>query len=300
MNIEYLRTFQEIVRLGSFSEVAKKLGISQPAVTFQIQKLEQELGARLIDRSQRTITLTPAGQRLLKFAESVGAEREILQHDLEQLQDKVTGELRIAASTIPGEYLLPTLLAKFKHRYPAVKIRVDVSDSLMVISQVSDSTYDIGFCGIAPEGKDTTSFKIASDEIVLIVPPGHPFVSKRTVKPEELTGESFIFREPTSGTQQNLEKLLEKAGLNIKEWTPNLVLGSTQSVVAAVAADAGVAFVSNLAIKQCTAQGVVRQVNVRGLQLRRDFFCVYRQERIISRLLEVFIDFIRTEALEHG
>lgn len=300
MNTEYLKTFQEIVRLGSFSEVAKKLGISQPAVTFQIQKLEQELGAQLIDRSQRTIALTPAGQRLLKFAASVGEEREILQHDLEQMQDKVTGELRITASTIPGEYLLPTLLAKFKQQYPAVKIQVDVSDSITVINQVSDSTYEIGFCGSAPENKAITAFKVASDEIVLIVFPGHPFANKKSVRAEELTAEPFIFRETTSGTQQNLEKLLAKTGLNVKEWTPHLVLGSTQSVIAAVAAGAGIVFVSNLAIKQGITQGLVRQVNVRGLHLNRDFYCIYRQERIISRLLEVFIDFTRTEAMEYG
>jgi DNA-binding transcriptional LysR family regulator len=300
MNIEYLRTFQEIVRLGSFSEVAKKLGISQPAVTFQVQKLEQELDARLIDRSQRTITLTPAGKRLLRFAEAVGGERENLRHDLEHLRDDVSGELLITASTIPGEYLLPILLAKFKQRYPAVKIQVDVSDSLTVISKVSDNTYEVGFCGVAPEGKDLTSFKIASDEIVLIVFPGHPFASKREVAPEELAGEPFIFREATSGTQRSLESLLGEAGQDIRQWTPHLVLGSTQSVIAAVAAGAGIAFVSNLAIKQCTAQGLVQQVNVKGLRLKRDFYCVYRQERIVSRLLEVFIDFMKTEALQHG
>jgi DNA-binding transcriptional LysR family regulator len=300
MNIEYLKTFQEIVRLGSFSEVAKKLHISQPAVTFQIQKLEQELGAHLIDRSQRTIALTPAGQRLLKFAAAIGEERETLQHDLEQLQDKVTGDLRIAASTIPGEYLLPTLLAKFKQRYPAVKIKVDISDSLTVISKVSDNTYEVGFCGVATEGKGIASFKIASDEIVLIVFPGHPFAGKGEVAPEELAGEPFIFREATSGTQRSLENLLERAGLDISQWTPNLVLGSTQAVVAAVGAGAGIAFVSNLAIKQCTAQGVIQQVGVKGLRLMRDFYGVYRQERIASRLLEVFIDFMKTESLQHG
>ncbi len=284
------------MRLGSFSEVAKKLGISQPAVTFQVQKLEQELGARLIDRSQRTITLTAAGKRLLHFAEVVGRERENLRHDLEQLRDKVSGELLIGASTIPGEYLLPTLLAKFKQRYPAVKIQVVVSDSLTVISQISENSYEVGFCGSKPEGKDLASFKIATDEIVLIVFPGHPFAGKREVAPEELTGEPFIFREATSGTQQSLENLLGEAGLDIHHWTPHLVLGSTQAVVGAVAAGAGIAFVSNLAIKQYAAQGLVQQVNVKGLRLKRDFYCVYRQERIVTRLLEVFVDFVKTES----
>jgi len=299
MNIEHLTTFQEIVRLGSFSDVAKKLGISQPAVTFQIQRLEHELGARLIDRSQRALTLTRAGQRLLQFAETVAGEREILRHDLEQLRDKVTGELRLAASTIPAAYLLSTLLAEFKQRYPAVRIQVDVSDSLTVIIQVKDNTYEVGFCGIAPEGNDLATIKIGSDEIVLIVSPGHPFGGKSEVSPQELSGEPFIFREATSGTQRSLESLLTQAGYDTRQWTPHLILGSTQSVIAAVAAGAGIAFVSSLAIKQYAAQGLVHQVNVKGLKLTRDFYCVYRQERITSRLLETFIEFIKAESIRH-
>ena len=299
MNIDHLKTFQEIVKLGSFSEVAKKLGISQPAVSFQIQKLEHELGIRLIDRSQRAITLTKAGQRLLRFAESIEAERDSLQHDLEQMREKISGDLLIAASTIPGEYLLPSLLAKFKQRHPAVKIQVDVSDSLTVINKVRDNTYEVGFCGVAPEGHELVFFKVATDEIVLIVAPEHPFARKGEITPGELEGEPLIFREANSGTQRSLENLLSRDGLDIRKWVPNMVLGSTQAVVSAVAAGAGIAFVSNLAIKNSLAQGLTRQVGVKGLRLMRDFYCVYRQERIVSRLLGEFINFIQIET-SHG
>lgn len=300
MNIDHLKTFQEIVKLGSFSEVAKKLGISQPAVSFQIQKLEQELGIRLIDRSQRAITLTQAGQRLLRFAETVAAERESLQESLAQMREDISGDLHIAASTIPGEFLLPALLAEFKKRHPAVKIQLDVSDSITVINKVRDNTYEVGFCGVAPEGRDLASFKIAGDEIVLIVFPAHPFARKVEISPDELEGEPLIFREATSGTQRSLESLLSRAGLDIRKWVPNMVLGSTQSVVSAVAAGAGIAFVSNLAIKNNLAQGYVRQVSVKGLRLVRDFYGVYRQERIVSRLLEGFINFMQIETSHRG
>jgi DNA-binding transcriptional LysR family regulator len=202
----------------------------------------------------------------------------------------------MGASTIPGEYLLPPLLARFKQRHPAVRIQVDVSDSATVIDRIRDNTYEIGFCGIAPEGQDLDSFKIASDEIVLIVPPGHPFARKKEVAPDELEGEPFIFREATSGTQRSLQSLLSQAGLDIRKWTPHLVLGSTQAVVLAVAAGAGIAFVSDVAVQQGLAPGRVKQVGVRGLKLSRDFYCVYRKERIVSRLHEEFINFIRTEA----
>ena len=296
MNLDHLKTFQEVVRLGSFSEVAKKLAISQPAVSFQIQKLEQQLGIRLIDRTQRAITLTAAGKRLLLFAESIEAEREQLQHDLEHMREEVSGDLLITASTIPGESLLPPLLSKFKRLHPAVRIQVDVSDSLTVINGVRDNTYEVGFCGVPPEGQDLTSFKVASDEIVLIVFPEHPFARRSEVSPAELQDESLIFREVTSGTQRSLESLLSQAGLDLGKWVPNLILGTTQAVVSAVTSGAGIAFVSNLALKQSLALGLVRQVDVSGLRLRRDFYCIYRQERVVTRLLQEFINFTRIEA----
>jgi DNA-binding transcriptional LysR family regulator len=296
MNLEYLKTFRDIVRLGSFSEVAKKLSISQPAVSFQIQKLEQELGSRLIDRTQRAITLTAAGKRLLRFAESVEAESEQLRHDLEDIREKVTGDLLIAASTIPGEYLLPTLLARFKQIHPAVKVQVDVSDSLTVINGLLDNTFEVGFCGVAPERRDLESFRVAGDEIVLIVFPEHPFAQRGEVAPADLEGEPFIFREGSSGTQRSLEAQLSRAGLNLKKWSPNLILGSTQAVVSAVEDRAGIAFVSNLAIKNSLALGKVRQVGVSGLKLSRDFYGIYRRERVVSRLLEEFITYVQLEA----
>jgi len=299
MNIEYLKTFQEIVRLGSFSEVAKKLNISQPAVSFQVQRLEQELGMRLIERSRKSVTPTEAGKHLLRFAEAVEGEREKLRRDLEQLREDISGELRTAASTIPGEYILPPLLAKFKSLHPAVKIQVDISDSLTVMDRVRDNSYEVGFCGVAPDGQDLAYFKIADDEIILIVHPEHPFAARGGVTPEELVGEPFIFREATSGTQRSLENLFDQAGFDIGKLTPHLILGSTHSVIAAVAGGAGIAFVSSLAVRKGFSLPVCR-VPVRGLCLNRDFYCIYRRDRAASRLNEEFRNFVQIETSHHG
>jgi len=300
MNLDYLRTYLEVVRLGSFSEVAKKLAISQPAVSFQIQKLERELGVRLIDRTQKAVTMTAAGKRLLRFAESVEEELGHLQHDLDQLREEVTGDLLIDASTIPGEFLLPPLLAEFKARHPAVRAQVAISDSIGVIEGVRDGAYEIGFCGVAPEGQDFESFVVARDEIVLIVFPGHPFAGRGEISFTELEGESLIFREETSGTQRSLEALLAKEGFSLSKCASGLVLSTTQAVVSAVEAGAGIAFVSNLAVKKSLALGLVRQVAVSGLRLSRDFYCIYRKRRIVSRLLEEFVAFIQAVALRGG
>lgn len=292
MNLDYLRTFLEVVRLGSFSGVAKKLSLSQPAVSFQIQRLERDLGVRLIDRGQKALTLTEAGKRLLRFAESVEQQRMHLLRDLDKLREEVTGELVIAASTIPGEFLLPLILSEFKALHPAIGTRLAISDSLSVISGVRGGEYEVGFCGVAPEGPALELFKVAEDKIVLIVFPEHPFARLAAVSFAELRAEPLIFREETSGTQRSLEALLARAGFDLGQCSPSMILGTTHALISAVEAGLGIAFVSDLAIKKSLALGLVVVVPVEGIKLRRDFYCIYRKERVVSRLLEEFIAFV--------
>ena len=297
MNLDYLSSYLAVIRLGSFSEVAKKLAISQPAVTFQIQKLEQDLGVRLIDRRQKALMLTEAGKRLARFAEIIEQERNSLMQDLDQLRQEVVGSLVIAASTIPGDFIIPPFLSEFKRLHPAVSIQVTVSDSGGVIEGVVNGTYEIGFCGMTLGERELEAFKIAEDEIALIVFPGHPFADKNGIAPLELTGEPLIFREETSGTQHSAELLLSQTGFDLSRCKPALVLGTTESVVSAVEAKLGIAFVSNLAIKKSLALGLVSTVKIKGATLRRNFFCIYRKQRVVSRLLEEFITFTRGRAL---
>jgi len=297
MNLDYLETFRKVVEVGNFSEVARRLSITQPAVSFQIHKLEQDLGVRLIDRGQKGVTMTEAGKRLLRFAQSVITERENLRNDLNQLREETVGNLVITASTMPGNFILPTLLGEFKGRNPLVAIEVMISDSGTVIDGVDSGAYEVGFCGMAPEHRELECFKMAEDEIVLIVFPGHSFASRRNISPVELAGESLIFREGASGTQRTVESLLSGVGFNLSQCKPTLILGTTEAVVSAVESGAGIAFVSNLAIKKSLELDLIKAVKIEGLRMKRDFFCIYRKERIVSRLLEEFISFVRLESV---
>lgn len=299
MNLDYLRTFRHVAEVGSFSEVAKRLSITQPAVSFQIQKLERDLGVRLVDRGQKAVTLTDAGKRILSFARLVDDEQDKLRGDLDRLREEVTGELVIAASTIPGEVLVPPMVGDFKTLHPAVGVRVDVFDSGSVIDRVVDGAYDVGFCGSRPQGKELECFEMAQDEIVLIVFPEHPFARRGAVSLHELEGEPLILREEASGTQRTLRSLLAEAGLDIARQSPRLVLGTTQAVVTAVESRVGIAFVSNLAIQKSLTLGLVTQVPIEKLKLTRSFYCVYRKERVVSRLLGEFIAFVRNEVQRH-
>lgn len=295
MNLDYIRTYLAIVKTGSFSEAARELSLSQPAVSFQIRRLEQELGISLIDRNQKTLTMTEAGKRLLKFAESVRKEHDNLLYDLERLREGIEGDLIIGASTIPGEYLLPPLLGEFKMLHPAIKAEIIVTDSLRVINCVNDHTYEVGFCGIKPEEKELDYFIVGQDKITLIVPPGHQFAQRGKISFMELQGEPLIIRERTSGTQRSLEALLTERGLSTSGLTHHLVLGTTQAIVSAVESGMGIAFISDLAIRKSTALGLVKQVAIDDLHLSRDFYCVYHKKHATTRLLEEFISFIRIQ-----
>ncbi|MFC1978843.1 selenium metabolism-associated LysR family transcriptional regulator [Chloroflexota bacterium] len=297
MNLDYLRTFLMIVQMGNFSEVARELSISQPAVSFQIRRLERDLGVRLLDRHMKKASVTEAGKRLVKFAEKIEKERAQLFSDIDQLRDEVTGDLIIAASTIPGEFLLPSILSEFKQGYPSIGVQVAISDSTNVMNGVKSGEYEIGFCGVAPEGSDLECFKMAQDEIVLIVPAGHPFVKKKKVAFTEITGEPIISREESSGTRRTLEKLLLDGGYDAKQFEPKLVLSTSQSIVSAVEEGIGIAFVSSLAIKKSLALDLVKEMEIEGLNLSRAFFCVYRKEHIVSRLLDEFISFVRAQSV---
>lgn len=292
MNLDYLRTYIEVIKAGSFSEVAKKLSISQPAVSFQIQKLEQELGVRLIDRRQKRPVMTEAGKRLLAFAELFDEEHRALMRDFEDLREGVTGNLVIAASTVPGDFILPPILGEFKRQHPAVSIQVAVADSARVIEAVKSGDYDMGFCGVYPEDEELEAVKIAEDEIVLIVFPEHPFAKREKIHFLDICSEPLIFREPTSGTQRNVEVLLAKAGFDLSQCQPSLILGTTEATVTAVEAKLGIAFVSNLAIKKSVALGLVEEVGIEGVTLKRDFFRICRNQKVVSRLLEEFISFV--------
>ena len=181
MNLDYLRTYLQVVRLGSFSEAARRLTVSQPAVSFQISKLERDLGVRLIDRRAKDYHCDRSGETPPRFCR-IGRARAG-QPASGHRPDPGRGHRHfvIAASTIPGEILLLPVLSEFQVRHPAVSVRVEISDSLEVISRVQEGDYDVGFCGIAPQRKELDYFKFAQDEIVLIVFPEHPFTRRKEV-----------------------------------------------------------------------------------------------------------------------
>jgi DNA-binding transcriptional LysR family regulator len=294
MNLEHLRTLVAIVEQGSLSGAARAKRISQPAVTKQVQRLEAELGVALLSRGpKRQAELTPAGERVLAFAYETLAQYEALERELARHKAIERGMLALAASTIPGEYVLPRLLAAFRAEYPQIEVEMTISDTAEVASRLLDDEADVGVIGSTLRRPGLRLERLMGDEIVLAVPPDHDFAGRDRVAVVELSGKPLVLREEGSGTRRSVEAALAAAGVKLPKDSVALVLGSTQAILQAVGQGLGLGFVSARAAAQAQTDGHVACVGLEGVDLRRDLSLAYLPQRMGDPLVARFLDFAR-------
>jgi DNA-binding transcriptional LysR family regulator len=297
MNIRYLRTFCSIARTQSFTETARRCGITQSAVSLQIQKLEREFGARLMDRSRHPVSLTPAGEVLVVEGEAILRRYDSALEAVHRSSGEVAGRLRLVASTIPAEYLLPALLAGFCRAYPAVVPEVDVSDSAGVYEALVEGAAAFGFTGARRDDLGLVHEPLAEDEVVLVSAPGVVAVESDIAG---LAAMPLVLREEGSGTLLTVRSRLRSAGFNLSDVRPAMRLGSTQAVLTAVRAGAGAGFVSRLAAVSSLEDGRLQEVHVAGLEMRRTLWLTYDAGRAEGRLRRAFLDHLRETAPTPG
>ena len=295
MNLDYLSTLISIIEHGSLSAAARDKRISQPAVTKQLQRIESEFGLSLLVRGPKhQVELTPAGQKVVAFARETLARFEELERELATLKDVGAGMLSLAASTIPGEYLLPGLLAAFRKKYPQIRVEMTIVDTADVAARLAEDRADVGVIGSAIRRPGLHLERLLDDEIVLAVPLGHVFAGRERVEVEELRGQPLILREEGSGTRQSVEAALRASGLHLPQESLSLTLGSTQSVMRAVEDGLGLGFVSARASAPAKARGQLDCVGLAGVDLSRHLYLAYAKSRSGDPLLAHFLVFIRS------
>jgi DNA-binding transcriptional LysR family regulator len=296
MNLEHLRTLVSIVEHGSLSAAARAKRISQPAVTKQVQRMESEMGLTLLERGpKRQVELTPAGERVLTFARETLTRFEALERELAALKTVEPGTLWLAASTIPGEYVLPGLLAAFRAKYPQVEVQMSISDTADVATRLLADEVDVGVIGSVIQQSELRLERLVGDEIVLAVPLDHPFAGREKVSVDDLRSQPLILREEGSGTRHSVEASFVAAGLSLPQDNVALVLGSTQAILQAVAQGLGIGFVSARAASQAKADGHLACVKLADVDLRRDLYLAYLPQRAGDPLVARFVDFARSQ-----
>ncbi len=273
LNFAELVGFAAVARHVSVTAAARELGLSQPALTRQIQRLQGQLGIALLAKEGRSIRVTAAGQRFLIWSEGTLERYQSMRDELAGVSSAVEGTLIVAASTSPGEFLVPGLVSAFTAVHPLVQPEVVIRDSAGVIALLRAKAADVGFVGMRVLGNDLRYQTVGEDEIVLAVPADHPFAAWPEVGLDELAGEAFLEREVGSGTRSTFETALRDRSLPKPGYRVAMVLGNTEAVVSAVQDGYGIGLVSSLAIR-ARAPGRLVTVRLRGLSLRRSLYMV--------------------------
>jgi len=288
-----IHIFYKAAQKLNFSEVAQEMYLTQPAVTFQIKKLENHLGTTLFYREKNRVALTEAGEVLYQHAKKILACYEEAEREVGKISGIVQGRILIGASTTMGEYILPRLLGQLKERYPRLEPLLMIGNSDRILNDVVRRTLDVGILAEEVLHRELHQEKILEDELVLIAAPAHPIARKKWVTPEDLRRYPFIAREKGSGTRKETEIGLEKAGINPRELRISMWLGSGEAVKGAVEANLGIAILSRWAIQKEMRLGTLQIVPIKNVQLVRDFKLIHYKKKPLSLALEHMIDFLR-------
>lgn len=296
MNLHQLRVFDAVARFLNYSRAAEELSLSQPTVSFHLQKFQDELGVILIEQLGKKIHLTPAGELLFQYSQKIFNLAAEAEHSLNQHIGATKGQLKIGASSTPGIYLLPKLLSRFKIQNPGVDLHFEVANSTEIAAKVASNDLDFGIIGQIDNPNSKLVFTaLWDDKIAAILSPANPLACKDVLEPFDFMQHDLILRETGSATRQIIESSFNALGFSL---VSSMEFSSTEGVKHAVAANLGISLVSATAISLELAAKALVQREVAGLEITRQFFLIRHCNKLLAPLYELFLDFITKATLE--
>lgn len=301
MDFRHLESFAAVARTRSFSKAAELLFLTQPTISNHISHLESQLNTILLSRSNKKVSLTPAGELFLKHVLIILNERDQALFDLKQFKGEIVGTLDIASSSTPERYLLTDLLCAFSLKYPGVKFNLMRLDSRQVLDRLLSGEIDFGITGSRQDQKNQLIFtEIHQDEILLVGPTHGPMAQIGHMALSDLHQYRLILREPGSGTRSAVETALSAQAVQVDDLQITAVMENTETIKDAVAKGMGLSFVSARAAERDIAAGFLRPIPTDGLSIRRSFYFVYHKHMLLSPLSEKFREFILSSVSENG
>lgn len=292
MEFYLLETFLQVAAERSFSRAAEKLLRTQPAVSLAIQRLENELGEKLIDRSGREILLTDAGRIVLEYARRFENLRRDLEIELAELRDNAAGRLIIGANESTALYLLQHI-EEYRRLYPKVKVQVRRSLSSKIPAQLIDGDLELGVISYDPEDDRLTAHVIYTDHLSFVVSPDHRFARRKSVSIAELGMETFIAHNVISPYRERVLREFQayKVPLNMDVEMPTV-----ETIRRMVQRNEGVAFLPRMCVEQEVRQGILCEVQVREMNIERHIRLVYPARRALSHAAKAFLELVKARA----
>ncbi len=286
MDFDQLETFLEVARLSSFSRAAEKRFRTQPAISSQIRGLEEEVGAKLLDRSGGKVSITAPGKLFQKFAEETIAARKAAITAIAETERVPRGEIVVGANEGTCLHILPEVFAEFKKQYPDVGVNISRADYAKTLESVIDNSVDFGVVSLPVTDTRLTVVMLHRDELVIIAPPHHPLAKLKSATVAEVAQYPLIL--PKAGhTRDSLETLFHDRKLKPR---CAMELDSSELLKRFVAVDAGVGFISRSNVPEDVRANVLAMIPIADAQVRRDLALVFRKDKSLSRAALAFID----------
>ena len=287
---KYLQVFVKVVEKGNFSKAAEELHMTQPAVSQYIKVLEESVGARLLERSNKYVRLNKAGEIVYHHAKEIVALYSKMQYLVDDLTNNASGPIAIGASYTFGEYILPHIIARLQAHYPLISPSIQIHNTKEIIDLVQTHQLDIGIVEGHIHEKIPNVEIVSEDKMVIVTSPQHPLLRVNNERIlEELEQETWILREKGSGTREAADHLFQQFN-----FTPQKIMefGSTQVIKESVEAGLGISLLSQWAIKKELMYGVLGIVAVKGLPFKRNF-SILTHSPYQTKALQQFIETLR-------
>lgn len=287
-----LEVFIKVIEKKNFSKAAEDLHMTQPAVSQYIRSLEEATGVKLLERTNKYVRLNKAGEIVFHHALEIKELYTKMNHLLDDLTNKASGNIAIGASYTFGEYLLPTIIAEAKERFPDIKPTVTIGNTTTIAGLVLSHQLDVGIVeGHFKDVKELTTEPFAKDQMVIAAAMTHPLAhNKKPLTLSELMEETWILREVGSGTREAAETLFATYNISPESL---MHFSSTQPIKAMVEAGVGISLLSEWAIQKEVKYGDIKILNVKELPYTRDFSIVTRSP-FQTKALSAFINLLRS------
>jgi DNA-binding transcriptional LysR family regulator len=285
-----LKVFYTVAKRLSFTKAADELFISQPAITKHIHELEDEYKAKLFERNGNRISLTKAGNLLFAFAENVFERYDNVAFEINALDKRKEGMLRLGASTTVSQYIVAPLLAKFRNKFKDVQLSLITGNTTYIEKALLDKDIEIGIIEGHSKNTEISYHPYLKDELVLVCSSQHPLINRNELSLDELKDIRFVQREHGSGTLDVIDHALKEAGLNAAELQVEIRLGSTESIKSYLMNAPCMAFISIHAITDELKSGELKVIDVDGLSIERTFYIITLQGKITG-LADLFFHF---------
>jgi len=289
--LHQLKVFEAVARHNSFTRAAEELFLTQPTVSMQVKQLTKAVGMPLFDQVGKRLSLTQAGEELLKTCRQVFENLDQFEMTVADLKGLKQGRLRLAVITT-AKYFVPRLLGPFCQRYPGIDVSLQVVNHEYIVNRLSENLDDLYIMSQLPENIEITCQPILENPLVVLAAVDHPLAEEKNISLERLAAEPFIMREPGSGTRKAVQSLFDEHKITLKV---RLDLGSNEAIKQAIAGGLGISILSahTLALEGSDSQLTI--LDVEKFPIERHWYAVYPSGKQLSIVARTFLEYLLTE-----